>query len=115
MPGKSTIQARIKKEERRLFEVFANIEPKRKKAVDGLLYRAAFLRISLEDLEIDINLNGTTEFFTQSATLPPYQRERPVCKTYSQFSTVYQKITAQLTNMLPKEDPPVELDEFEMF
>ena len=36
--------------------------------VDGLINRAAFMRISLEDMELDIHKDGFVEMFSQSET-----------------------------------------------
>ena len=105
---------RITKEEQRLFSVFTNIEPKRQAIIDGLIYRAAFMRIALEDLESENNANGLVEMFSQGAQ-EPYQRERPSSKVYISLNTAYQKIIAQLTGLLPKTEQPEEEDEFTRF
>lgn len=96
--------ARIKKEENRLRQIFRNIEEKRKKTTSGLIQRAAFMRVSLEDLEEEINIYGFTETFSQSREQEPYQRERPIAKVYATLNAGYQKIIKQLTDLLPKDD-----------
>ncbi len=100
-----TREQRIGKEERRLLRLFREMEETRKKTVLGLIRRAAFMRISLEDLEEYLNENGFTEMFSQSEKQEPYLRERPEAKIYATLNAGYQKIMKQLTDLLPKEDP----------
>ena len=105
----------IEKERKRLSRIYSGIEEKRKKTIEGLIQRAAFLRITLEELEEDINIYGVTEWFSQGDQ-EPYQRERPSARVYNTMSTSYQKITKQLTDLLPKEEPQQPGgDEFEDF
>lgn len=109
------IEKRIKREETRLKRVFNGIEEKRKTVIPGLIRRAAFMRISLEDMEQDLQENGFTELFSQGDQ-EPYRRERPVAKIYATMNSNYQKIVKQLTDLLPKEEPkPKDGDEFETF
>ena len=99
-----TREERIRKEELRLLRLFTDMEETRKKTVLGLIRRAAFMRISLEDLEDYLNENGFTEMFSQSDKQEPYLRERPEAKIYATLNAGYQKIMKQLTDLLPKED-----------
>lgn len=109
------IKKTIKKEERRLAAIYKTIEVKRKKTIEGLIQRAAFLRITLADLEEDINLYGVTEWFSQGDQ-EPYLRERPTARIYNSMNSNYQKIIKQLTDLLPKAEPQkVGGDEFEAF
>jgi len=97
--------ARILKEERRLKRIYKNIDKDNKAIIEGLIRRAAYMRITLEDWEADILENGCTEMFTQSINTPPYERERPVARLYNTMNTNYQKIIKQLSDLVPKEAP----------
>lgn len=109
------IKKGIKKEEKRLFSIYKNIEINRKKTIEGLIQRAAFLRITLADLEEDINTYGVAEWFSQGDQ-EPYLRERPTARIYNSMNSNYQKIIKQLTDLLPKEGPQkAGGDEFEEF
>ena len=109
------LDKRIRKEELRLLKVYADIDPNRKKIILGLIRRAAFMRISLDDLEKDLCANGLTEEFSQGDQTP-YLRERPAARIYSGMNSGYQKIIKQLTDLLPKEEAkPKGGDEFESF
>ena len=99
-----TREERIEKEERRLRGLFREIEPRRMKAVLGLIRRAAFMRVSCEDLEKWLNIYGFTELFQQGERQEPYMRERPEAKIYATMNAGYQKIVKQLTDLLPKEE-----------
>lgn len=101
MSENKTLSQRIAAEERRLARTFKDIDEKRKATTRGLIQRAAFMRISLEDLEEDLNKNGFTELFSQGDQ-EPYQRERPTAKIYNTMNASYQKIVRQLTDLLPK-------------
>lgn len=96
-----TVEERIKKEHRRLTAVYKNIEPSKKAIATGLIGRAAFMRVQLEDLELDLLENGWTEPFSQG-NQEPYDRARPTSQIYNSTNANYQKIIKQLDGMLPK-------------
>lgn len=103
MSENKALSKRIAAEERRLTRIFKDIDEKRKATTRGLIQRAAFMRVSLEDLEEDLNRSGFTEWFSQGEQ-EPYQRERPAAKIYNTMNVSYQKIVRQLTDLLPKEN-----------
>ena len=109
------LEKAIKKEENRLKKIYTGIEKKRKNVIPGLIQRAAFMRISLEELEQDLNIYGFTEWFSQGDQ-EPYKRKRPEADLYNTMNSNYQKIIKQLTDLLPKDTPRQEDgDEFETF
>lgn len=93
---------RIIKEERRLKRNYKEIQKDKLAVADGLIRRAAFMRASLEDMEVDLDANGFVEMFRQGDQ-EPYERERPVARQYQQMNKNYQSIIKQLTDLLPKE------------
>lgn len=111
-----TIDERIKKEERRLKRIYKNIDKDNKAIIDGLIKRAAYMLVTLEDWEKDISENGYYEMFTQSLNTPPYERERPVARLYNTMNKNYQSIIKQLSDLVPKPDTKKEKDDgFEAF
>lgn len=105
----------IKKEEKRLKRIYKDIEKGKKSTIEGLIQRAAFMRISLAELEDDLTLYGFTEKFSQG-TQEPYDRKRPNADLYNSMNTSYQKIIKQLTDLLPKSiAKTAETDVFEEF
>lgn len=111
-----TKDERISKEERRLRRSYKDLTKDKKQVVDGLIRRAAYMRVTLEDMEIDLDENGFVELFTQSDKTEPYERERPVARLYNTMNKNYQSIIKQLSDLLPKvESPKEESDGFEAF
>lgn len=110
-----TVDERIKKEARRLKRIYKNIDKDNKAIIDGLIQRAAYMRVTLEDWELDIMENGCTEMFTQSINTPPYERERPVARLYNTMNKNYQSIIKQLSDLVPKPEPKQEDDGFDEF
>lgn len=53
-----TKDERIKKEERRLKRIYKNIDKDNKAIIEGLIQRAAYMRVTLEEWEKDIMENG---------------------------------------------------------
>lgn len=96
-----TVEERIKREHRRLMAIYKNIEKSKKTIATGLIGRAAFMRVQLEDLELDLLENGWTEPFSQG-NQEPYDRARPASQIYNSTNANYQKIIKQLDGMLPK-------------
>lgn len=110
-----TKEERIRSEKNRLNRLFKGLEEKKKKLAVGLIERAAFMRVELEDLEADLKENGWTEPFQQSEKVEPYDRARPQGQTYNTMNTSYQKIMRQLHDMLPVETVKPKDDGFEDF
>lgn len=82
---------RIKKEENKLKRIFKNLDENKKRTVEGLIRRAAFMRASLEEFEEDLDANGFVERFSQGDKQEPYDRKRPVADLYNTMNTSYQK------------------------
>lgn len=99
---------RIKKEEVRLNKIYRDIEDKKKDTVTGLIQRVAYMRVTLEDFEKDLDKNGFTEQFQQGKSQTPYDRKRPIADLYNTMNTAYQKAIKQLTDLLPKNNKTVD-------
>ena len=96
-------EKKIKKEKNRLIGLFKGIDETKKKTVLGLIDRASFLRVLLEELEADINQHGAVELFSQGDQ-EPYDRARPQGQAYQTLNKNYQAIIKQLDGMLPVEE-----------
>ena len=114
--AKRTKASRIKAEKKRLEANYADLSEKRKVLAAGLIDRAAFMAVELEDLEADLSVNGWTEKFSQGKQ-EPYDRARPQGQSYNSMNANYQKVIKQLDAMLPKEEtkPQAEDDGFDDF
>ena len=105
-----TKDERIFKEEKRLRNIYRNMKTDNKAIIDGLIRRAAYMRITLEDYEKDLDTNGYVEMFSQSEKIDPYERERPVARLYNTMNKNYQSIIKQLSDLLPKEINSIQED-----
>lgn len=92
----------VKKEIRRLKRIYKDLPKDTLKLLDGLIVEAADLRIRLEDVRLDLDINGYDEMFTQSDKQEPYERERPQARRYIAMNKSYQSITKQLGDYIPK-------------
>ena len=108
---------RIRKEANRLkkFSKENGVDITKNEAVKSLISRAAFMKLSLEDLEAELNFNGWVEYFRQGKDQEPYERQRPTAATYVSLNGSYQKIIKQLTDLLPKAQKAEQSDGFEEF
>lgn len=77
-----------------------DIAPDKRKAADGLMRRLAFMQVTLEDLEADINKYGATELFSQTEGIE-YERERPAVRIYNTTVRNYSAACKQLFDLLP--------------
>lgn len=107
-------ETRIKRENQRLRARYADLPEESLEIIDGLIDRAAFLRPTLDDMEEDINLNGTTEEFSQGDQ-KPYKRERPVVRQYNSLLKNYQTIIKQLDDVQPHAEVEQLSDGFDDF
>lgn len=97
-----TQEEKIRRENLRLRRRYRSLPKDILAIVDGLIDRAAWLRVVLNDMELDMLENGTTEPFTQSANVEPYERERPIVRQYNSMTRNYQSIIRQLDAKLPE-------------
>jgi len=63
-----TKESRVKSERRRLLKLFADLEPNKLQTCMALIDRAAFITVSLEDLEVQLNEIGFTEYYQNGET-----------------------------------------------
>ena len=85
---------RIEQEIKELSKLLEEVEGKQKKLAKRLIERAAFMKITLEDLEKDINENGSSYKMEQGKQ--KLIVENPSQKTYNtlinRYATVYKQI-----------------------
>jgi len=88
----------------RLAELYENIPANKRKLVEGLLWQAARLRVSLDDLWEDIKENGNTEMFKQANDGVEFPRERPESKIFAIRDKSYLSIIKKLDELLPVQE-----------
>jgi sugar-specific transcriptional regulator TrmB len=105
---------RIKKEVSRLNSLFRQLDKKKKKAVDSLIKNAAFMAVTLEDLQNEINENGVTEKYQNGANQFGMKKSSAV-EVYNTMIKNHVQVMKQLTDLLPKEENKPEDDGFDAF
>lgn len=108
-------EKRISTELASMKRLYSGLSLKKKKLAYRLCEKAAFLKVSIEECQDDINQNGYYEKFQQSKGVEPYDRTRPVVNTFASFTTSYQKYMKQLEDLLPDETVAQEGDGFDDF
>jgi len=105
----------ISKEKRRLNLIYKNVPKENKGIIEGLIQRAAYMRITLEWMEVELDEKGYVELFTQSEKTEPYERERPIARLYNTMNKNYQSIIKQLSDLVPKQEVKIKDDNFDNF
>lgn len=108
-----TRHERIKQEEARLTKHLAGLPETRRHLVEGLIQRAAFLRVEAEDLEADINERGSTELFQNGPDALPMTRVRAAAQQHDKVVRAYTTICKQLAEMAPEGKASSEQDAFQ--
>ena len=91
----------VKAEIARLNRIYKDLPKNQYEVVKGLIVQAARLKVRLDELWKDIQENGETEMFSQSANADPYQRERPAARLFTATDKNYQSIMKQLNDLTP--------------
>ncbi|RTE05499.1 P27 family phage terminase small subunit [Paenibacillus whitsoniae] len=94
-----TREERIKREFNRLKRLLKELPKEKLQAAEGMIERAAFMAITLKELEEDINWKGTVEMFTQGEMT--YERKRPAVEIYNTTMKNYAAACKQLTDLIP--------------
>lgn len=92
----------IKKEEKKLNTIFKDIPEDKKSLCEGLIKNAAFMYVTLEELQKEINENGAMIKY-QSGNGFDTIRDNPAQKAYTTMISRYTGIIDQLNKMLPSD------------
>ena len=93
-------ETRIAAERERLAALFADLDENQQQTAAGLISSAAFLRVTLEDLEAEINAAGCIEEYTNGANQCGY-KVSAACQAYAQLNTKYQSTIQKLLKIVP--------------
>ena len=94
---------RIQSEISRLNRIFSNLSSfnrNNQELAKGLIESAAFLRVTLEDLEKDLITNGYMTSYQQTPKSPIYRRIRPQAKIYNSITRSYLSVISKLRSLL---------------
>ena len=92
-------EERIKREYNRLRRLLKEVPKEKLSAAEGIIKRVAFMAVTLEDLEEDINEFGTVEKFMQGDNV--FDRQRPAVQVYNTTVKNYSTACKQLADLLP--------------
>jgi type II secretory pathway component PulK len=108
------IEAGILEEIKKLNRLFAKLDPKTKKAVHSLIENAAFMSVTLADLQRSINLNGVVSEY-QNGENQWGTKKSPEVEVYNSMIKNHMGVMKQLTDLLPKQEPLQKDDGFDNF
>lgn len=105
---------RIKDEIKKLNRLFVKVDNKTKKAVHSLIENAAFMAVTLEDLQIVINEKGCVSEY-QNGENQWGTKKSPEVEVYNSMFKNHMSVIKQLTDLLPKQEVTDNDDGFDNF
>lgn len=96
-----TKDERIKKEMNKLKKIYKDLDEKTKKAVNSLMENAAFMIVTLEDLQETMKINGVVSEY-QNGENQWGTKKSPEVEIYNTMIKNHMSIIKQLTDLLPK-------------
>lgn len=99
--------ARIKKEVKRLSGIFTKLDGRQKKAVQSLISNAAFMAVTLQELQETMNRDGVISEY-QNGENQWGTKKSPEVEIYNTMVKNHAAIMKQLTDLLPPPAPPEE-------
>jgi intergrase/recombinase len=112
--AEKTKEERISKEFSRLKRLFTKMPDKTKKAVEKLIKNAAFMGITLEDLQEKINTDGPVSEYKNGENQFGTKKS-PEVEIYNTMIKNYAAVIKQLTDLIPHEEDKPKVDEFDKF
>ena len=103
-------EKRIRKETKRLKDIFKDLEPNKLRAVDTLIARAAFITVSLQDLEAELNETGWTEVYTNGRNQEGVKKAA-AAEAHISLTKNLNAIMKQLLDLVPPEQKAGRLQE----
>lgn len=98
--AKAKKETRIRNEKQRLSEIFKDLEPNKLKTCRALIDRAAFITISLEDLEEKLNETGWVEEY-QNGENQSGMKKAAAADVHISLTKNLNAIIKQLLDMVP--------------
>lgn len=91
---------RIKQEIDELNKLFRDVPKEKMKLTEGLIQNAAFMRVTLEELQREVVEKGACIQYTSGNGFETI-KDNPAQKAYTTMVSRYTQIISQLQNMLP--------------
>ena len=112
--AKEEKEKRISAEIKRLTRMFKKMHKDTKSVVKNLIVNAAFMTITLEDLQDSINRHGVTDKY-QNGENQWGTKKSPEVEIYNTMVKNHTQIMKQLADLLPKQVPEEKDDGFDGF
>ena len=104
-------EVRISDELARISQSFKNVDDNKRSIVAPLLQNAAFMKVTLEDLQKTINAEGATDAYKNGANQFGVKQSATL-QAYNSLVKNYTTIMKTLTQIVPKSEEEDGLDEF---
>lgn len=98
--AKAKKETRIRNEKARLEEIFKDLEPNKLKTCQALIDRAAFITVSLEDLEVQLNETGWVEYY-QNGENQSGMKKAAAADVHISLTKNLNTIVKQLLDLVP--------------
>ena len=99
--AKVSKETRIKRARKELGKIFADLDEKRAKIAENLIDKAAFMTVTLEDLQEEISKNGCVSEY-QNGENQFGTKKSPEVEVYNTMIKNYTQVVKQLCDMLPE-------------
>ena len=106
--------SRIKKETIKLKRLFKDMEKSTMDTVSSLIRNAAFMAITLDDLQETINLEGSVSEYKNGENQFGTKKS-PEVEIYTSMIEKYMKAIKQLSDLLPRQEQKPKSDGFDEF
>lgn len=104
----------IKKEFNKLKRIFKDLEKDKKDTVISLIKNAAFMIVTMEDLQETINCEGSVSTYKNGENQWGTKKS-PEVEVYNTMIKNHMSIIKQLTDLLPKQESKLKDDGFDSF
>lgn len=96
-------EKQIKAEIKRLTKIFANIDEDKRELCDQLVQNAAFMAVSLRDLQEQIKIDGWVEDYQNGANQKG-RKTGSAAVLYTKLINNYRQVIGDLCKLLPKSE-----------
>lgn len=94
-------KTKIKKEQKRLQDIFKNLDTNKKKGVEKLIEDAAFMAVTLEETRQIIARDGIVETYQNGANQTGVKKSSAV-EVYDKMVNTYSRVVKQLIDLIPE-------------
>ena len=108
--AKVSKETRIRREKKRLDKIFADLEPNKLSTCRALIDRAAFITVSLEDLEVQLNATGWVEYY-QNGENQSGMKKSAAADVHISLTKNLNAIVKQLLDLVPPAQKASRLEE----